>query len=85
MRSSLSWKLAVTDGPYTEAKEVIGGYALVETRSKEEAIEVATTFMDIHRRHWPEFDGACEVRGLDAEECATPADAAMSEDASSVN
>jgi hypothetical protein len=75
-------KLAVTDGPYTEAKEVIGGYALVETRSKEEAIEVATTFMDIHRRHWPEFDGACEVRALDDEECAAPAAAAMSEDAS---
>jgi hypothetical protein len=74
-------KLAVTDGPYTEAKEVIGGYAIVETRSRKEAIEVATTFMDIHRRHWPEFEGACEVRPMDAEECAAPAAAAMSEDA----
>jgi hypothetical protein len=61
-------KLTVTDGPFTETKEVVGGYALVRARSTEEATELARKFMDIHRRHWPEFEGACEVRPLDGEE-----------------
>lgn len=59
-------RIKVTDGPFTEAKEVVGGYALVEAKSKKEATELATKFMDIHRVHWPEFEGACEVRPLEA-------------------
>ena len=35
-------KPSVTDGPFTEAKEVIGGYWLIQARSKEEAVEWAT-------------------------------------------
>ena len=58
-------KLTVTDGPFTEAKEVIGGYALVEVKSKEEALKVAREFMELHRVHWPAFDGECEVRPLE--------------------
>ena len=58
-------KLQVTDGPFTEAKEVVGGYALVEVKSKEEALQVARQFMDLHRIHWPAFEGECEVRPLD--------------------
>ncbi len=58
-------KLHVTDGPFTEAKEVIGGYALVEVKSKEEALQFARRFMELHRKHWPEFEGECEVRPLD--------------------
>jgi hypothetical protein len=63
-------KLTVTDGPFTESKEVIGGYALVEARSQQEAVDLATRFMDLHRRHWPEFEGACDVRPLDGAESA---------------
>ena len=59
-------KLKVTDGPFTETKEVIGGYALVEAASRKEALDLATQFMEIHRVHWPEFEGACEVRALEA-------------------
>jgi hypothetical protein len=66
-------KLTVTDGPFAEAKEVIGGYALVETHSSDEAIDFATTVMDIHRRHWPEFEGACEVRPIDGEKSTASA------------
>ena len=66
-------KINVTDGPFTEAKEIVGGYALVEARSKKEAIDLATKFMDIHRIHWPEFEGACEVRPLEADEPGKPA------------
>ena len=58
-------KLQVTDGPFTEAKEIVGGYALVEVKSKEEALDVARQFMELHRVHWPAFEGECEVRPLE--------------------
>lgn len=58
-------KLTVIDGPFTETKEVIGGYALVEAKSKDEALALATRFMDLHRIHWPQFQGECEVRPLE--------------------
>jgi hypothetical protein len=58
-------KLSVHDGPFTEAKEVVGGYALVEVKSHEEAREVARQFMEIHLKHWPEFEGECEARPLE--------------------
>ena len=58
-------RLKVTDGPFTEAKEVVGGYALVEVGSKEEAMKVARDFMELHRLHWPDFECECEVRPLD--------------------
>jgi hypothetical protein len=49
-------KLTVTDGPFTEAKEVIGGFALLQVRSKEEAIEMAKRFLKVAG------DGECELR-----------------------
>ena len=55
-------KLSVTDGPFTETHEVIGGFAIAEVPSQEEARELARQFMDLHRVHWPAFDGTCEVR-----------------------
>ena len=58
-------KIKVTDGPFTEAKEVVGGYALVEAKSKEHATEIAKEFMELHRIHWPEFEGSCDVRPLE--------------------
>ena len=64
VRSSAG-KLHLTDGPFTEAKEVIGGFAMVDVESKEKAREVARQFMELHRVHWPAFDGECEVRPLE--------------------
>jgi hypothetical protein len=58
-------KIKVTDGPFTESKEIVGGYALVEAKSRQEAVDFARKFMDLHRVHWPEFDGECEVRPLE--------------------
>jgi hypothetical protein len=58
-------KLKVTDGPFSEAKEVVGGYAVVDVASNEKARELARRFMDLHRIHWPEFEGECEVRPLE--------------------
>ena len=57
-------KITVTDGPFTESKEVIGGWAILELKSKEEAIRVATEFMELHRKHWPGFEGESEVRPM---------------------
>ena len=61
-------KLRVLDGPFTETKEVIGGYALVEAKSTDEAMALATRFMELHRIHWPAFEGECEVRPLESME-----------------
>src|SRR3954463_8235803 len=57
-------QLRMTDGPFTESKEVVGGYAVVEVASKDEALKLAREFMELHRVHWPEFDGECEVRAV---------------------
>lgn len=58
-------KLSVTDGPFSEAKEVVGGFAIVEVASMDEAMEMAHQFMEIHRVHFPAFECACEVRPFD--------------------
>jgi hypothetical protein len=55
-------KLTVTDGPFSEAKEVIGGFTIMNLASKAEAIEEARKFMELHRKLWPAWDGDCEVR-----------------------
>ena len=57
-------KVTVTDGPFTEAKEVIGGYAQFEVKSKQEAIEGAVRFMELHKKHWPGWEGETEIRQI---------------------
>ncbi len=62
-RVSLSaGKLRVLDGPFAEAKEVIGGYAILELRDRDEAVASALEFMQLHRDLLPGWDGTCEVR-----------------------
>ena len=51
-------KLSVTDGPFTEAKELIGGFAILQAKSKEEAVELVTGFLKAVG------EGECEVRRL---------------------
>jgi hypothetical protein len=55
-------KLTVLDGPFAESKEVIGGYAILELRNKEEAVASAVEFMQLHRDLMPGWEGTCEVR-----------------------
>lgn len=55
-------KLSMMDGPFTEGKEVIGGYAILEAGSKDEAIELTRRFLKVQG---PEWDLECEVRQLD--------------------
>jgi len=57
-------KISVIDGPFTEAKEVVGGFAIMDFKSKEEALEAAKHFLDLHRQHWPGWEGESEVRQL---------------------
>jgi len=57
-------KITVTDGPFSEAKEVIGGWAILNASSKADAIRMATEFMELHRKHWPGFEGESEVRPM---------------------
>jgi hypothetical protein len=57
-------KLSVTDGPFVEAKEVIGGYAIFELRDKEEALAMAREFMQLHLDHMPGWEGTCELRAF---------------------
>jgi len=45
-------KQTVVDGPYAEAKEVIGGYCIVQAKSQEEAVEWASRFLAIHGDEW---------------------------------
>lgn len=55
-------KVSVVDGPFVEAKEVIGGYAIFEFQNKEEAVASAVEFMQLHKDHMPDWEGTCEVR-----------------------
>ena len=59
-----SGQIKVIDGPFTEAKEVVGGYALFELKSKEEAIKGAVRFMELHKKHWPGWEGETEIRQI---------------------
>ena len=57
-------KLSVTDGPFVEAKEVIGGYAIFEFRDKAEALAMTKEFMQLHLDHMPGWEGTCELRPM---------------------
>jgi hypothetical protein len=50
--------ISVTDGPFTESKEVVGGFAILKANSKEEAIELARQFLKIAG------EGECELRQI---------------------
>jgi hypothetical protein len=67
-------KVMATDGPFTEAKEVVGGFAILEFKSKEEALESAVHFMELHKQHWPGWEGETEVRQIFGPEDFPPRD-----------
>jgi hypothetical protein len=57
-------KLTVTDGPFAETREVIGGFAIFELPDMAAAVESARAFMELHVTHLPGWEGVCEVRGV---------------------
>lgn len=64
VRSS-NGKITVTDGPFTEAKEVVGGFAIIRANSKEEVIQLTKNFLAVVG------DGECELRQI----CEAPQEA----------
>ncbi len=61
-------RVTVTDGPFTEAKEVVGGFAILRTNSKQKAIQLAKDFLQVVG------DGECELRQIfEADTCVQKA------------
>ncbi|EHN76388.1 YciI family protein [Streptomyces coelicoflavus] len=54
-------RISVTDGPFTETKEVVGGYSLLQAKDLAEAVEWTKRFLKVHEDHWTV---TCEVREL---------------------
>src|SRR5258706_3429572 len=63
-------KLSQTDGPFTETKEVIGGYAILEAKSMDDAIALTKRFLKVHGDEW---NVGCQVRPLDGPQFAAEA------------
>jgi hypothetical protein len=58
-------KLTVIDGPFTEAKELVGGFAIVKASSRNEAVELGSRFMMLHKEALGgKWEGECEIRQL---------------------
>jgi hypothetical protein len=57
-------RLTVTDGPYAEAKEVIGGWAIIKVDSDEQARAEGQKMADLHLEHWPTWEGVIELRRI---------------------
>jgi hypothetical protein len=70
-------KLSTTDGPFTETKEVIGGYAVLEAPSMAAAEELTKRFLRVHGDEW---NVECEIRAMDGpdfgadQRCGAPAE-----------
>ena len=63
-------QLSTVDGPFTETKEVIGGFAIIEAGSMPEAVELTKRFLRVHDDTW---DIGCEVRQLEGPDFCTEA------------
>ena len=63
-------KLSTVDGPFTETKEVLGGFAILEAKSMKEAIELTKRFLRVHGSEW---NIECEVRQMEGPDFGTEA------------
>lgn len=70
--SLVDGRISAVDGPFTEAKELIGGYAVFDVRSREEAVELGRRMVALHVRHWPGRNGSCEIRQIEDDEHPHP-------------
>ena len=58
-------RTSVIDGPFAETKELVGGYAIFDLKSKEEALQMGTQFMQIHADILgPAYEGELEIRPI---------------------
>jgi len=60
-------EIGVTDGPFAEAREMVGGYAIFEFASREDAVASAIEFMELHRQFAPGWEGVCDARQIATE------------------
>ncbi len=58
VQRSTAGKITVTDGPFAEAKEVLGGYALIKADSREHVVELTRRFLNLAGQ------GTCEIHQL---------------------
>lgn len=58
-------EILTTDGPFTEAKDIAGGYSMLECRSDEEAVAVVRKFLELHVLHWPEVEATVQIRRIE--------------------
>lgn len=52
------------DGPYAEAKEIVGGWSLLQYDTLEEAVADMEVFADLHAKHWPEVTVVATLRQI---------------------
>ena len=57
-------KITVTDGPFSESKEIIGGWAIIKADTRAKALEISTELMALHQKYWPGFEGESEMRPM---------------------
>jgi hypothetical protein len=57
-------RISTSEGPFGSGQEIVGGYATFDVGSKQEAIDWAKRFMELHRQHWSGWQGETEVRQL---------------------
>lgn len=57
-------RLSVTDGPYAEAREVVGGFSILQADSDEHAVALARRVAELHQEFWPGWEGSVEVRAI---------------------
>jgi hypothetical protein len=63
--SAENGRVTVTDGPFSEGREVIGGFAIFNLESKEQALKMARDFMQLHVDILgSSYQGVCEVRQM---------------------
>ena len=66
-------QISTIDGPFAETKEVIGGFAIFDLKSKDEAVQATLHFMELHQKYWPGWEGETEIRQIFGPE-AVPSD-----------
>lgn len=60
--ASRGGEVMVTDGPFAESKEVVGGFMLIDAATPEDAVAWTRGFVDLHAEHWPELEVVTELR-----------------------
>lgn len=60
--ASRGGEVMMTDGPFAETKEVVGGFMLIEAPTHEDAVAWTRGFVDLHAEHWPDLDVVTELR-----------------------